>query len=82
MPKADGNGRVAAFEIMIATTAIRNLIREEKSHQIDTAIQTGAKYGMHTMDSSLLNLYKRGLITEEVLVTQATNPDIMKKYIL
>lgn len=81
LPRADGKGRVGAFEVMIATTAIRNLIREEKSHQIDTAIQTGAKFGMQTMDTSLLNLYKKGLISEDVLITQATNPDIMKKYL-
>lgn len=81
LPRSDGKGRVGAFEIMIATTAIRNLIREEKSHQIDTAIQTGVKYGMQTMDTSLINLYKRGLISEDVMVTRAMNPDVMRKFL-
>ena len=81
LPKADGKGRIAAFEIMIATSAIRNLIREDKTHQIDTAVQTGAKFGMQTMDTSLLNIYKRGLISQETLTTQATSPDILKNYV-
>lgn len=82
LPTIDGNSRTAAFEVMIATSAISNLIREEKTHQIDTAIQTGSKVGMQTMDNSLLSLYRRGLISQEVLIIQANNPDIMKKYLL
>lgn len=82
LPRIDGKGRVAAFEVMVATSAIRNLIREEKTHQIDTSIQTGSKYGMQTMDTSLINLYNKGLISQETIITQATNPDIIKKYIL
>jgi twitching motility protein PilT len=82
LPTIDGKARVAAFEVMIATSAISNLIREEKTHQIDTAIQTGSKLGMQTLDNSLLNLYRRGLISQEVLMIQANNPDIMKKYLL
>ena len=82
LPKADESGRVAAFEVMIANTAIRNLIREEKIHQIDTAIQTGAKYQMQTMDNSLLDLYKKGLITKEIALMQAINQENIKKYII
>jgi len=82
LPKADGKGRVAAFEVMIATSAVRNLIREEKTHQIDTAIQTGAKFGMQTMDSSLLSLYKKGLITREIALNQSVNPDVIRNYVL
>ncbi len=82
LPTADGKARVAAFEVMLATSAISNLIREEKTHQIDTAIQTGSKLGMQTLDNSLLNLYKRGLITKDVMMLQATNPDILKKYLI
>ena len=67
---------------MIATPAIRNLIREDKIHQIDTAIQTGAKLKMQTMDSSLIDLYMRGLIRKDVALTQAMNPEDMKKYIM
>lgn len=82
LPKADESGRVAAFEIMVATTAIRNLIREEKIHQIDTAIQTGAKFNMQTMDNSLLELYKKGLITKDTALMQSINQDNIKKYII
>lgn len=82
LPKADESGRVAAFEIMVATSAIRNLIREDKIHQIDTAIQTGAKYQMQTMDSSLLELYRRGLISKEVALMQAVNQENIRKYII
>lgn len=82
LPKADGSGRVAAFEVMMATTAIRNLIREEKIHQIDTAIQTGSKFKMQSMDNSLLDLYKRGVITKEVALMQAINQDNLKRYIM
>lgn len=81
LPKADGKGRVGAYEIMIATPAIRNLIREDKIHQIDTSIQTGAKLQMQTMDSSLIDLYTRGLILKDVALTQAINPEDMKKYV-
>ncbi len=82
LPKADGSGRVAAFEVMMATTAIRNLIREEKIHQIDTAIQTGSKFKMQSMDNSLLGLYKRGVITKEVALMQAINQDNLKRHIM
>lgn len=82
LAKADENGRVAAFEIMKATPAIRNLIREGKIHQIDTAIQTGAKYKMQTMDNSLLELYKNGLISKETTLTQAISQEYIKNYII
>ena len=60
---ADGRGRVVAVEVMIATPAIRNLIREGKTHQIYSALQAGAKHGMQTMDSHLAQLVKQGKIT-------------------
>jgi twitching motility protein PilT len=60
---ADGKGRVVATEVMVATPAIRNLIREGKTHQIYSALQAGAKHGMNTMDSSLADLVKKGKIT-------------------
>ena len=82
LPKADGSGRIAAFETMIATTGIRNLIREDKIHQLDSSIQTGAKFQMQTMDSYLLDLYKRGLITKEITLMQAINQENIKKYII
>ena len=82
LPKADGKGRVAAHEIMIATPAIRNLIREDKIHQIDTSIQTGGKFRMQTMDASLVDLYNRGLIRKDIALTQAVNQEEIKKYIV
>ena len=60
---ADGKGRVVAAEVMVATPAIRNLIREGKNHQIYSALQAGAKHGMSTMDSNLADLVKKGRIT-------------------
>lgn len=81
LPRANGKGRVAAFETMIATPAIRNLIREEKIHQIDTVIQTSGKQGMQTMDKSLLELYKKGIISRETALSQAINQDIVRRYI-
>lgn len=81
LPTIDGKGRIAAFEIMVATPAIRNLIREEKTHQIDTAIQTGSKYGMQTMDNSMLKLFNKGKISEETVLSQSVFPDVIKRYL-
>src|SRR4051794_24367506 len=63
---ADGQGRVVATEVLVATPAIRNLIREGKTHQIYSALQAGAKHGMHTMDAHLADLAKTGKITYDV----------------
>ncbi len=65
MGRANGEGRVLATEVMIATPAIRNLIREQSIEQIPTAIQTGSAYGMHSMDKSLQILCRDGLVTYE-----------------
>jgi len=75
MVKASGKGRIAAFEIMVTTPSIQNLIREAKTYRITSDIQTGAKYGMKTLDASLLELYKKGLITYGDLLTKAQDPD-------
>lgn len=80
-PSIDDVGRVPAVEIMVATSAIRNLIREAKSHQIDTAIQTGGQYGMQTMDSALADLYRRGLVSAEDAIARAIRPEDLKKLI-
>ncbi len=61
--KKVGGGRIAAHEIMVGTPAIRNLIREDKVAQMYSSIQTGAQYGMQTLDQCLLDLVKRGLVT-------------------
>ena len=70
-----GGGRVMALEIMVATPAIRNLIREEKVHQIYSSLQVGAKYGMQTMNQSLADLIRRRLITREDALKRSTLPD-------
>ncbi len=62
---ADGRGRAVATEVLVATPAIRNLIREGKTHQIYSAMQAGAKHGMHTMDQHLADLVMKGRITYE-----------------
>lgn len=81
LPKYDGKGRVAAMETMIATTAIQNMIREGKTHQVESSIQTGAKYGMKTMDMSLSELYKKGLISYETALSYAIDRDMLSKII-
>ena len=63
LPRCDKKGRVAAFEIMVATPSIQALIRDNKTFRITSDIQTGAKYGMNTMDTHLLRLYKEGKIS-------------------
>jgi twitching motility protein PilT len=73
LPTRDGNGRVAVHEIMVATSAVRNLIREEKSHQLYSAIQTGGAYGMQTMDQALKNNLDKGLISKEEAMLNATD---------
>jgi len=77
LPRADGQGRVAAREIMLVTPAIANLIREGKSHQIYNAIDTGAKFGMISMDRSLAKLVKEGVITKEAAESKANDLDTL-----
>lgn len=79
LPKANGEGRVLATEIMIATPGIRNLIREQAIEQIPTAIQTGSAYGMHTLDKSLQKLYEDGVISHEEAVLHAKNAEEFKQ---
>jgi len=81
LPRAGQPGRVAAVEIMVATAAIRNLVREAKAHQITSIIQTSAEAGMMTMDQALRNLYQQGLITYEMAMNRAQNPEELKKLI-
>ena len=82
LARAGGPGRVAVLEIMIATPAIRNLIREAKAHQITSVIQTSAHVGMHTMDQALKDYYLRGLISYEDAMARAMNVEELKKMIL
>ena len=81
LPKADGSGRVVAFEIMVANSAIRNLIREGKTHQMQTVIQTGSNQGMITMDASLIDLYKKRLIDQPTLKKYAVDLEMVLKQI-
>jgi twitching motility protein PilT len=74
LPRVDRPGRVAAFEIMIATPAIRNMIREQKTHQLYGAIQTGAEMGMQTLDNHLLDLYRSGIVSFEMALSKSSNP--------
>ena len=69
------HGRVAAFEIMTTTDAIRSRIRDNKTNMIKSDMQTGAKFGMTTLDTSLTNLFKQGLIAYEELITKSQDPD-------
>src|SRR5262244_2547621 len=75
IPTHDGEGRVMALEIMVATPAIRNLIREEKVHQIYSAMQAGQKFGMQTMNQSLLELVQKRKITREEALNRSTLPE-------
>jgi twitching motility protein PilT len=81
LPHASGKGRVLATEVMIATPAIRNLVREQAVEQLTTAIQTGAQYGMKTMDRALRDLYEAGMITYDIAVTHAKNVEEFKNFI-
>jgi twitching motility protein PilT len=73
----DKRGRVAAFEIMITTPSIQALIRDNKTYRITSDIQTGAKYGMITLDAHLLELYQAGIISYEDLITKAQDAETL-----
>jgi twitching motility protein PilT len=75
MVRQDKPGRVAAFEIMIATPSIRALIRDNKTFRITSDIQTGARWGMMTLDAHLISLFERGMISYEDVVTKAQDQD-------
>ncbi|MFA5311378.1 MAG: type IV pilus twitching motility protein PilT [Candidatus Omnitrophota bacterium] len=79
LPNSAGNGRVLATEIMIATSGIRNLIREQEIEQIPTLMQTGSQYGMCTMDKSLKDLTQRGLITVDMALSKVKNIEEFKQ---
>ena len=74
-PDGQVHGRIAAFEIMLATPSIRSRIRDNKTFQIRSDIQTGAKFGMVTLDSCLMGHYKNGLISYDELITKSQDPD-------
>ena len=75
IPRIDKPGRVAAFEIMVNTPSIAAMIRDGNTHRITSDIQTGAKYGMRTLDSHLLELYTSGMISYEEFISKSRDPD-------
>lgn len=77
LPRSDKPGRVAAFEIMISTPSIQALIRENKSYRITSELQTGAKYGMNTLDTHLMELYTKKMISYGEMITKAQDPQSM-----
>lgn len=80
--RAGGKGRIAAYEIMVMTAAIANLIREKKTNRIISEIQTGGRLGMITMDQFLVNLHEKALITAEDCIESAHNPEEVRQKIL
>ena len=74
LPRIDKPGRIAVFEIMINTPSVGALIRDNKTFRINSDIQTGAKYGMVTLDSFLMDKYREGIISREEVITKAQDP--------
>src|SRR3712207_2628187 len=79
IPTTDGAARVCACEVMVPTPAVRNLIREGKTHQLYSALQTGGQYGMQTMDAALAELVRRGKLTQKVAEARSSTPEELKR---
>jgi twitching motility protein PilT len=79
LPTSDGTGRIIAVEILVATPAVRNLIREGKTHMIYSSMQAGARFGMQTMDQSIADLVKANKITFELALERCHNAEDMSK---
>lgn len=79
IPRRDGKGRVVACEILIPTSGVRNLIREGKNHQIYSAMQTGGKFGMQTMDAALVQLIRSGAISREEAEKRSSDPEELRR---
>jgi twitching motility protein PilT len=79
LPTADGSGRVVAAEVLIPTAAVRNLIREGKTHQIASVMQTGSAQGMQTMDASLASLVRAGKISIQTAESRSSTPDELRR---
>jgi twitching motility protein PilT len=82
MPAASGKGRVMVMEVMLGTDPIRNLIREDKLHQIYTQIEASGAIGMQTMDRSIADAYRRGLVTRETALLAAKKPDELRRHLM
>lgn len=81
LPRAGQPGRVAAIEVMVATSAVRNLIRENKAHQMHSIIQTSSAAGMQSMDQALRDLHRQGIITYEIAMRRSHNPAELEKLV-
>jgi twitching motility protein PilT len=79
IPTADGSSRVVAAEVLVPTPAVRNLIREGKTHQIPSAMQTGSNVGMQTMDAALASLVRAGKITQRVAEQRSSTPEELRR---
>ena len=79
LPTADGSSRVVACEVLVPTPAVRNLIREGKTHQIPSAMQTGSNVGMQTMDAALAQLVRAGKITQRLAEQRAQQPEELRR---
>jgi twitching motility protein PilT len=79
LPTADGAGRVVACEVLVPTPAVRNLIREGKTHQIPSAMQTGSGVGMQTMEAALVSLVRAGKITQRLAETRSSVPEELRR---
>jgi twitching motility protein PilT len=79
LPTADGRGRCCATEVLVPTPAVRNLIREGKTHQIYSALQTGGQFGMQTMDASLVQLVREHKITRELAESRSSAPEELRR---
>src|SRR3954465_10078656 len=79
LPTADGQGRICACEVLVPTPAVRNLIREGKTHQLYSALQTGGAHGMQTMDAALADLVRGGKITRQLAESRSSTPEELKR---
>jgi twitching motility protein PilT len=79
LPTADGQGRCCATEILVPTPAVRNLIREGKTHQIYSVLQTGGQHGMQTMDAALADLVRRQKISRELAESRSSSPEELRR---
>ncbi len=77
LPSINGRERVAAFEVLHVNGAVRNMIRESKTHQLITVMQTGRRLGMITMDEAIIQLYQKKKITKETAIQYAQEPETM-----
>jgi twitching motility protein PilT len=81
VPTADGAGRAPCAEVLVCTSAVRNLIRQAKTHQIYSRMQVGGSFGMQTMDQGLATLVKRGVISESIAYDRSSNEEDLRNHL-